>query len=74
MAKIKVIHDPIGETLAIFFHEPSKNQICELTDDEVILIRDEQSGELLGFEILHYKLNPGQSLTIESNCSNKKML
>ncbi len=72
MAKIKILHDLVGETLTIYFHEPSENQICELTDDEMILIRDEKSKQLVGFELLHYKPNPVEPLIIESDSFNEK--
>ncbi len=66
MAKLKILHDQVGETLTIYFHEPPEHEICELTDDEMILIRDEKTKQLLGFELLHYKPKVLGPLVIES--------
>ena len=72
MAKIKIIHDQIAESLTIYFYEPSKHQVCEETDDGMILIRDEASKKLLGFELLYYKPERPNSLVIESEtCSQQ---
>lgn len=72
MAKIKILHDQIGETLTIYFHEPSEHQICELNDDEMILIKDEATKQLLGFELLHYKPEDSSELVIESESFNER--
>jgi hypothetical protein len=67
MATIKILHDQVGETLTVYFYEPAENQVCELNDDEMILIRDEESKQLVGFELLHYKPKDSlQPLIIES--------
>jgi len=49
MAHIRVIHDPVGETLNVYWKEPSRDQICEETGEGVILIKDRQTGEVIGF-------------------------
>lgn len=66
MAKIKVIHDTIGETLTIYFHEPSENHICEELGNGSLLIKDENTGETVGFEQLNYKPKEPHRLIIES--------
>lgn len=43
MANIRVIHDPVGETLAVYWAEPRADQICEETGEGVILIKDIRS-------------------------------
>lgn len=53
MEKIKVVHDTIGHTLTIWFDDPVKEQICEETTDEIVLIKD-ASGRVIGFELLNY--------------------
>lgn len=55
MGVIKVIHDRKGETLTVYWEEPSVHQICEETGEGVILIKDERTGEVIGFERLHYR-------------------
>lgn len=64
MAKIKVIHDIIGETLTIYFKEPTNNTVCEETEHEIIFIKDEKTNEVIGFEKLHFKIGE-ENLTIE---------
>jgi hypothetical protein len=54
MAHIKVIHDPIGETLTVYWDDPDREEICEEVGHGIILIKDAQ-GEVIGFERLHFK-------------------
>jgi hypothetical protein len=53
MDKIKVMHDTTGHTLTVWWDDPSKEQVCEETIDEVVLIKD-ASERVIGFEILNY--------------------
>ena len=68
MAHIRVIHDPVGETLTIYWKEPSREQICEETGEGVILIKDRHSGDVIGFERLYYRpdAQQGQTVTVET--------
>ena len=67
MAHIRVIHDPVGETLTVYWKEPSSEQICEETGDGVILIKNRQTGEVVGFERLYYRPDTsGQTVTVET--------
>ncbi len=67
MAHIRVIHDPIGETLTVYWKAPSQDQICEETGEGVILIKDRQTGEIIGFERLYYKPEAQvQAVTVET--------
>jgi hypothetical protein len=67
MAHIRVIHDPVGETLTIYWKEPSTEQVCEETGEGVILIKDRHTGEVIGFERLYYRPDvPGQVVTVET--------
>ena len=54
MAHIKVIHDPIGETLTVYWDNPEREEVCEEVGDGIILIKDIQ-GEVIGFERLYFK-------------------
>lgn len=66
MAHIRVIHDPVGETLTVYWSEPLVNQICEETGEGVILIKDAQTQEVIGFERLYYRPEPGTKMvTVE---------
>ncbi len=55
MAGLRVIHDRVGETLTIYWEEPSPNQICEEAGDGVILIKNRTTQEVIGFERLYFK-------------------
>jgi hypothetical protein len=66
MAHIRVIHDPVGETLTVYWKEPSTEQVCEETGEGVILIKNRRTGEVIGFERLYYRPDvPGQTITVE---------
>jgi uncharacterized protein YuzE len=53
MEKVKVYYDREGNTLTVWFGDPSEEYICEETGDEIILMKD-ISGNVLGFEKLNY--------------------
>jgi hypothetical protein len=53
MGEIKVIHDPKGQTLTVWFDNPAKESVCEETTEEVVLIKD-VGGKVIGFELLRY--------------------
>ncbi len=73
MAHVRVIHDPIGETLTVYFGVPRPDQVCEETGEGVILIKDHQSGEVVGFERLYYKAVPGpNTVTVETLTGDKR--
>lgn len=55
MAQVKVCYEPTTELLTIFWQAPRENQICTELDDGVILIKDEDSGEIIGVEIWSYR-------------------
>ncbi len=54
MAHIKVIHDPIGETLTVYWDDPDREEVCEEVGQGIILIKDAR-GEVIGFERLYFK-------------------
>ena len=49
MAHIRVIHDPIGETLTVYWDDPEYEEVCEEVGQGIILIKDAR-GEVIGFE------------------------
>lgn len=60
MAQVKVYYDQAGNTLTVWFDDPSKEYIAEETGEEVILMKD-KSGRVIGFEKLNFsvaKLGP----------------
>ena len=64
MAQIKVIHDPVGETLTIYWDDPEHEEMCEEIGQGIILIKDAQ-GEVIGFERLYFRpSHPAQELGV----------
>ena len=59
MAYIKVIHDPVGETLTVYWDDPEREEVCEEIGQGLILIKDKQ-GEVIGFERLYFKPKTAQ--------------
>ena len=55
MAEIKVFFEHETELMTIFWQNPRKNQICTEMDDGVILIKDSDTHEPIGIELLSYK-------------------
>ncbi|HBA40924.1 MAG TPA: hypothetical protein DCZ05_14670 [Deltaproteobacteria bacterium] len=67
MAHIRVIHDPVGETLTVYWAEPSADQICEETGEGIVLIKDARTSEVIGFERLYYRQESGtKTITVET--------
>lgn len=56
MAKVKVFHDRVGNTLVVWFGEPQDEYEVEETGDEVILMKD-KAGRVIGFEKLNFSNN-----------------
>ncbi len=61
MATVKVYHDKVGNTLTVWFGEPTDEYICEETADEVILMKD-QAGAVIGFEKLNYRVSDPETV------------
>lgn len=53
MEKVRVYFDREGNTLSVWFDDPQKEQVCEETDDDVILVKDRR-GRVIGFERLNF--------------------
>ena len=49
--KVKVIHDRTGNTLTVWFGDPSDEHICSETGEDVVLMRD-INHRVIGFELL----------------------
>ncbi len=66
MDKIKIIHDAVGHTLAVWLDDPAKEHTCEETTEEVVVMKD-ISGRVIGFELLHYQPEgPPTRLAVET--------
>lgn len=53
MAQVKVFFDRAGNTLTVWFDDPTKEHICEETGEEVVLMKD-KAGHVIGFEKLNF--------------------
>jgi uncharacterized protein YuzE len=51
--KVRVYYDREGNTLTVWFDEPSKEAVCEEVGDDVVLIKDRR-GRVIGFERLNH--------------------
>lgn len=63
MAQVKVYYDQAGNSLTVWFGEPSKEYVCEETGDEVILMKD-QAGQVIGFEKLNFVVPQSSHLQV----------
>jgi len=59
MAQVKVFYEPKMELLTIFWQSPRPNQLCTELGNGIILIKNADSGEPIGMELLAYK--PGNA-------------
>ena len=59
MAQVNVYYEADKELLTVYWQQPRVGQICTELDDGVILIKDEESGEPIGLELLSYR--PGDA-------------
>ena len=71
MAEIKVYYEPETELMTIFWQKPRENQVAAEMGDGVIIIKDGDTDEPIGIELLSYKPEDdrinGISLFIEKN-------
>ncbi len=68
MAKINLIHDIIGKTLTIHFGDPKTEYSSELTNDEIIVMKD-KDGKVIGVEILHFDQDPNEGINLQTIAS-----
>ncbi len=53
MAQVKVYYDQTGNTLTVWFGEPTEEYVAEETGDEVVLMKN-KAGQVIGFEKLNF--------------------
>jgi uncharacterized protein YuzE len=53
MAQIKVYYDREGNTLTVWFGDPTEEYIAEETGEEIVLMKDRE-GKVIGFEKLNF--------------------
>lgn len=52
MDKVRVYHDQKGNTITVWFDDPSNEFVCEESDDDLVLMKDRR-GRVIGFERLN---------------------
>ena len=65
MDKVRVYFDRTGNSLTVWFDDPTKESICEEVGDDVVLMKDRR-GRVIGFERWNYlpKLKQAQGTNI----------
>jgi uncharacterized protein YuzE len=63
MDKVKVFYDRDGQTLTVWFDDPSKEAMAEETGDDVVLMKD-AGGRVIGFEKLNFVPNDPLSVGV----------
>lgn len=63
MAEVKVYYDKAGNTLTVWFAEPTAEYISEETGEEVVLIKNRQ-GNIIGFERLNFHIPDTETLRL----------
>jgi hypothetical protein len=64
---MKIYYEPELELLTVFWQPPRKQQIVTELGDGVLLIKDEETGEPIGMELLSYRPNDARfdSVSVE---------
>lgn len=73
MDKVKIYFDEQGNSLTVWFGNPSDEVISEETGNEFILMKN-KSGDVIGFEKLNYTHDPSleRSVVFETAVINSK--
>jgi hypothetical protein len=70
--KVRVYYDREGNTLTVWFDDPTKEAVCEEVGDDVVMIKDRR-GRVIGFERLNHltrkQLAQGGNVPVEGAAS-----
>ncbi len=64
MAQVSVLYEHAAGTLWACWDDKRKEDICSVTDEEIVLIKDEK-GEVFAFENLHFSVADPQDLKVK---------
>jgi hypothetical protein len=64
MTAVRIFHDREGQTLTVWFDEPTSEYVCEQAADELVLMKDRE-GRVIGVEKLYFPVPESDSLTVE---------
>ena len=63
MEQVKVHYDRAGNTLTVWFGDPTDEYVAEETGEEVVLMKD-RTGKVLGFEKLNFVVPEPEKLNV----------
>jgi hypothetical protein len=63
MAEVKIFHDREGQTLTVWFTDPSLEHVSEETGGEVLLMKD-RAGRVIGLEKLNFSVPESDSVHV----------
>ncbi|MCP4167982.1 MAG: DUF2283 domain-containing protein [Chloroflexi bacterium] len=63
MAEVKVYYDRLGNTLTVWFGDPTEEYEVEETGNEIVLMKDKQD-KVIGFEKLNFTVNQPEPLRV----------
>lgn len=63
MAQIKVYFDREGNTLAVWFGDPTDEYVTEETGEEIVLMKD-RDGKVIGFEKLNFTAHTADAVRV----------
>lgn len=68
MEKLRIYFDREGNSLCVWFDDPSKEHFCEESDNDLVLVKD-RKGRVIGFERLNFltakQLKEGGGIPLE---------
>lgn len=64
MNRVKICYDQKGQTLTVWFDDPSLEVVSEETGDEIVLMKD-RAGRVIGFEKLNFAPTDPRNVTLD---------
>lgn len=71
MAQVRIYYDREGNTLTVWFGNPSDEVVAEETGDEVVLMKD-RLGRVIGFEKLNFALQPAEIIGVAFEATTRQ--
>jgi len=65
VADVTLFHHREGQTLTVWFGDPSQEFVCEETGRDVVLIKN-RAGQVIGLEKLHFSIPPVNSVVLDA--------
>ncbi|NWF69771.1 MAG: DUF2283 domain-containing protein [Chloroflexi bacterium] len=58
MEQVKVYYDPVGNSLTVWFGEPTREDVSTMVTDDLVVMKDKE-GRVIGVEKLFFAAQPG---------------